>query len=199
MRKSPIQARAKVTEEKLLNSFEFLVERDGYNNTTIQEVAERSGFSKSAFIKRFGSKEGALIVIFERYCEDVMFRMRAIRSNLDNYSSLHDVLRFFSVSFEEVLNQHRAANRAMYEKFLEEAQTHDLTKNIFKDSVLTMKAIQVHFLGEERASDDNAWSATQLLITVVYNYFLNAMPGLPRCREDRHSLIASWLEGTLKR
>ena len=76
---------------------------------------------------------------------------------------------------------------------------HELTKKIFKVAVALMRALQVRFLDVSHYTDAGAWNATQILVTVSYNYLLRAMPALPEDHGKRHKLIADLLEVALKR
>lgn len=92
-----------------------------------------------------------------------------------------------------------SSNRAMNEHFQKRLEIHDLTKEIFKQAVELMKAIQTQFLEEGSYTDAGAWYAAQLLVTIDYNYLLKAMPAFPKDRETRHRLLADLLEVALKK
>ena len=64
------QSRSKLTERKFLRAFDELLRLHGFSQTTVDDVAELSGQTRSSFLKRFGSKQGALEVLFEKYCDD---------------------------------------------------------------------------------------------------------------------------------
>lgn len=83
--------------------------------------------------------------------------------------------------------------------FQQSLEAHDLTKKIFKECVDLMKALQARFLVAGSYTDAGAWYATQLLVTIDFNYLLRAMPALPEDHSERHELIADLLELALKR
>ena len=62
-----------------------------------------------------------------------------------------------------------------------------------------MQAVQAQFLEDESYTDAGAWYATQLLVTIDYNYLLRAMPALPEDHSTRHNLVAELLEVALKK
>ena len=62
-----------------------------------------------------------------------------------------------------------------------------------------MKHIQKKFLDEGTYTDQGAWAGAQTLVTVNYNYVLEAMPAFPVGYSERHHLIADLLETTLRR
>lgn len=69
MRILPKQARSTTTEKKFLEAFARLLETQSFNKTTVDQIALAAGLHRSAFLKRFGSKKGALIALWEEYCK----------------------------------------------------------------------------------------------------------------------------------
>ena len=193
------QSRSKLTERKFLRAFDELLRLHGFSQTTVDDVAELSGQTRSSFLKRFGSKQGALEVLFEKYCADASATMRDIISELPNATGLHPVLMSASQRYEALLQTHKASNRAMHEHFMKDLEVHDLTKAIFRQSVEMMGHIQHKFFEQGTYTDKGTWSAAQILVTVNYNYVLAAMPALPADYSERHHLIADLLETALKR
>lgn len=195
----PVQSRARTTERKLLAALDELLRVNGYINTTIDEVAERAGLTRASFLKRFGSKEQAVILLFSKYCHQVSGMMQSMQYNLSDYPNLHFTLREMSQQFEAVLQMHMSSNRAMHEHFQQRLEVHDLTKQIFKRCVELMRAVQAQFLEEGSYTDAGAWYATQLLVTIDYNYLLRAMPAFPEDHGARHNLLADLLEVALNK
>lgn len=196
---APTQSRSRTTELKFLAALDDLLRENGYSNTTIHDLAGKAGLTKAAFLKRFGSKEQAVIVLFSKYCDQVSGLMRSLLNQLTDFPTLHFTLREISQQFEAVLQIHMSSNRAMHEHFQQHLEVHDLTKEIFKQCVELMKAVQAQFLEEESYTDAGAWYATQLLVTIDYNYLLRAMPALPEDHSKRHNLVAELLELALKK
>ena len=195
----PTQSRSRTTERKLLVAFDELLRVNGYSTTTIDEVAKLAGLTRASFLKRFGSKEQALILLFSKYCDHVSATIQSLHNHLSDYPNLHSTLREASQQFEAVLQVHLSANRAMHEHFQQRLEVHDLTKKIFKQSVELMKAIQARFLAEESYTENGSWFAAQLLVTIDYNYLLKAMPAFPKDHDVRHNLLADLLEVALKK
>lgn len=195
----PTQPRAIDTERKFLSALNDLLGIHGYTNTTIDDVADLAGLTKAAFLKRFGSKEQAVIVLFSKYCDQVSDLMQSLHSQLSEYQNLHFTLCEMSKQFEAVLQRHISSNRAMHEHFQQRLEVHDLTKQIFKQCVGLMKDVQVRFLEEGSYTDSGAWYASQLLVTIDYNYLLRAMPAMPEDHDARHNLVADILKVALKK
>ena len=198
-RSEPTQTRSKLTERKFLRAFDELLRLHGFAGTTIDDVAALSGLTRSSFLKRFGSKQGALEALFEKYCDAASATMRDVVMELDNSAKLHPVLVSTSQRYEALMQIHKASNRAMHEHFLQDLTVHDLTKRIFRECVQMMEQIQRKFLQEGTCSSNGAWAAAQLLVTLNYNHVLEAMPAFPQDYSQRHHLIADLLEATLKR
>ena len=195
----PTQSRSRTTERKFLAAFNELLRVNGYSKTTIDEVAKLAGLTRASFLKRFGSKEQALILLFSKYCDHVSATMQSLHNHLSDYPNLHFTLRETSQQFEAVLRVHLSANRAMHEHFQQRLEVHDLTKQIFKRCVELMRAVQAQFLEEGSYTDAGAWYATQLLVTIDYNYLLRAMPAFPEDHGARHNLLADLLEVALNK
>lgn len=198
MYKKPKQTRAVITEQKFLDALSSLLSEKSLNKLTIEEISERATLHRGAFLKRFGSKRQALLVLFERYCFDASACMSSIQENLQQYSNALDVCNDMSKQLEHIQKMHFASNRAMHEIFLDKLEIDEQTKQIFKQLVKLMKNIQKKFLSNSTASDLGAYSAAQILVTTNYNYVLLAMPGLPRAPEIRHDLIGKIVLTALK-
>jgi len=188
--KKPTQARAIATEQRFLNALDECLREKSFDATSIIDIAERAGLHRSAFLNRFGDKQQALLVLFERYCDLVFDVVETLRSNIDAYKTLDALCREMSSQLEQIQMAHFGANRAMQEYFYQKLETHDLVKRIFLDTVGLMKSAQHKFLDESQRTDERAFAATQLLVTLNFTYVMRGMPGLPKGSEDRHALIS---------
>lgn len=195
----PVQKRARKTEALFLKALEQQLSEKGYTNTTIDNVALQCGLTRAAFLKRFGSKERAVLVLFEAYCDEASETIARIQADLGTDTRLRDVLRNISGEFEGLLTKHLAVNRAMHEHFLQNLKVHNLTKRIFTECVVMMEKIQQMYCKGVACSSQGSWAAAQLLVTIDYNYVLSAMPALPADSEQRHELIADILQVALNR
>lgn len=195
----PTQPRAAETERRFLDSFQTVMGLKGFAQTSIEEVADHAGLNRSAFLKRFGSKEQALFALYGRYCQKASELMREIRTRDVGTLSTDDVLMAMTVRFDALLREHFAANRAMHEHFMANLQVHQATQQIFRECVALMEAVQKAGLEEGTYTKTGAFSAAQLLVTIDYNYVLMAMPGLPRDAGERHRLVVDLLKVALNR
>lgn len=57
------------TREQLLEAARVAVARNGYDGTSIADIAEAAGFSKGAFFSNFDSKEALLLELLRRHKE----------------------------------------------------------------------------------------------------------------------------------
>jgi AcrR family transcriptional regulator len=189
--KPPQQPRAEQSETRFLNAFNEILKTKGYNATTIQEIAQHAGLHKGAFLKRFGTKRAALIELYERYCLVASETIAQGHAQIGQKTLLHDLCFGLSQSLENIQRAHFSANRAMHEFFMEELQVAPQTKRIFKETVALMQAIQAHYLADQACTASGAYAAAQLLVTLNYNYVMQAMPAFPQEPNARHSLIAN--------
>lgn len=190
MYKKPTQPRAIETQQRFLNALEECLREKSFEATSIVEIAQRAGLHRSAFLNRFGDKQQALIVLFERYCDLVFDVVETLRSNLETYKTLDALCYEMSSQLERIQMAHFGANRAMQEYFYQKLETHDLVKSIFLETVGLMKSAQHKFLDESTITDQGAFAATQLLVTINFHYVMRGMPGLPKTGEERHALIS---------
>lgn len=195
----PKQQRGKLTERKFLVALEELLRLNGFANTTIDDIARRAKLNRAAFLARFGTKEVAMLLLFEEYCAQAMRTMNEVVETLDEHSTAHKALYGASIRYEALLQMHLGSNRAMHEHFLETLEVHEFTRKIFQRCVEMMGAIQTHFFPDQNYTTVGAMAAAQYLVTTDYNYVLRAMPALPKDQSERHHLIADVLEVCLKR
>lgn len=187
------QSRSKVKEQAFLQALDRVLVRKSFRCVSVDEIAQEAGLTKGAFLKRFGTKRQALYVLFEQYCDKTTAEMNRIVGDLPNALDLHDVLLDMSQTLERLISADYSANRAMHEDFQEYLDEHPLTRRIFLECVEMMRHTQQRFIKAGTCTDTGAFSAAQLLITINFNYVLNAMPGLPRSSAERHRMIAQML------
>jgi AcrR family transcriptional regulator len=188
--KKPTQVRAIETEQRFLNALDKCLREKSLDATSISDIAERAGLHRSAFLNRFGDKQQALLVLFERYTHLVYAVVDKLRSNLGSYETLGALCCDMSRQLEQIQIAHFGANRAMQEYFYQGLETHELVKKIFLATVELMRIAQHKFLDESMRSEHRAFAATQLLVTLNFNYVMRGMPGLPSNSELRHALIS---------
>lgn len=188
---APKQLRALESENRFLNAFDEILTQKSFGKTTIEHIASHAGLQKGAFLKRFGSKHGALIALFERYCAAALGAISDSHLRISQHTLLHDLCFELSETLEKLQRSHFSANRAMQEYFMEELEVSPQTKGIFKALVGLMQRIQSHYLADQPCSRAGAYAAAQLMVTLNYNYVLQAMPAFPADHKARHDLIAN--------
>lgn len=196
--RQPTQDRALQTERNLLAALDDLLREKSFEETSIAEIAKRAGSTKSAFLKRFGTKEQSLFVLFSFYASEASELMETFVQGLDADASLEDIFFDMSSRFDQLLNKHFSANRAMNEYFKRELESHDLTKKIFGECIQMMMHIQRQCL-QGGYTDAGAYSAAQLLVSIDFHHAMRAMPALPADPVQRHRLIAEILALTIKK
>lgn len=195
---TPKQSRAVQAERQLLDALATTLVSQSYTSLSIESVAERACVSKSTFLKRFGSKKYALLRLFEQYCYDAMQTMDNLSSTISSKESAVSAVLEFSESLEQLQTKHFASNRAMHELFLENLEVDERTQKIFLKLVNLMREVQAHHLDRHLCTDTGAFSAAQLLVTINYNFVLQAMPALPRDHDLRHRMISKIVVAALE-
>jgi len=109
------------TREHLLEAARVAVARNGYDGTSIADIAEAAGFSKGAFFSNYESKEALLLELLRRHKEqdiatlgrilEVAEQGKDTASALDRYlGDLGDDTNWFRLDIE--LQLHAARNPA---------------------------------------------------------------------------------------
>lgn len=213
----PIQARAAETERRFLLALETLLAERSFAQLSVEDIAVQARLTRSAFLKRFGSKQQALLVLFQRYCDDCAATLDDLGRQLPVAPGAasaaaaagaggaagggHGLEAFcarVSARLEALIVRHFPANRAMHELFMEDLQVAQPTKTVFRQTVGFMRAVQHSHLGSVPRSEWSAYAAAQLLVTLNYNHVLRAMPAFPVEPEVRHRLIGVLLATTLR-
>ena len=186
---TPLQDRAKFTEQRFLDALNHLLKERSLGHLTVENIADQAGLTRSAFLKRFGSKKQALFVLWARYCNRASEEMQRVASLLPTFNSLIEACEYMSQQLEAIQMADFSANRAMHEDFQENLRVDPQTKKIFLECVELLKKAQMQFLHDSAMTEEGVFAAAQLLVTINYNYVLKAMPGLPDDPHLRHKMI----------
>lgn len=189
--RKPLQPRAIRSEGRFLDALNELLEHKSLGQLTIDEIAERAFLTRSAFLKRFGSKKQALLILYERYCEKAFAAIAQLEQALPNFASAEEACCQASRHTEALQAQDFPVNRAMHELFQEDLEVDPRTKALFLAGVGLMRQIQQRWMKDQPVSDAGAFAAAQLLLTIDFNYVLRAMPALPDDEQLRHRLIGN--------
>ena len=199
MYKIPLQARAIETETRFLDALNILLKNKCLTQLSIDEIAETAGLERGAFLKRFGSKKQALLILWGRYSLRAFATAERCKRELPTFTNAIEACAYISKQIEKTQTSDFSVNRAMHEDFLEKLNVNSETKKIFMSCVNVMRLVQRRFLEAKSFSDQGAFAAAQLIITINYNYVLRAMPGLTVDDDDRHRLIGEIIAMSLKR
>ena len=197
--KKPQQARAIENEQKFLISMNELLRERSFTKLSIDDIAKHAQLERGVFLKRFGSKKQALLLLWQKYCDACAIAINEFISSLPNSSeSLEETCTHISQKLENLQHEHFSANRAINEHFMEDLKVAEPTKLAFMQSVNLMQHMQKKYLQGTGASDVGAFSAAQISLTINYNYTIRAMPALPKDPKTRHCLIGSFIATALK-
>ena len=117
--KAPLQNRALSTEQRFLDAMGTLLEHKSLGLLTIDEIASEAGLTRSAFFKRFGSKNQALLVLYSRYCDKVLIAISEVAKDMLSFENAFEACYRVSMDAEQLQASDFAANRAMHELFME--------------------------------------------------------------------------------
>lgn len=192
----PARRRHAIENEQLvLASFLEELDKNGYLKTNLERVGEKSGITRPGIIRRFGSKQGVLNVLYHRYCQECVEKIETFSKNVHAFVNLDEFLINLYVATEKMHSENRAINLAMSQIFYSELVVHDGTKAVFKSflDLFDKASKRAWYVGSKPAN----FAATQLLITTSLNYSLGAMDGLPIDQAARSRLVAKMMAEAL--
>ncbi|MCH8804765.1 MAG: TetR/AcrR family transcriptional regulator [Planctomycetes bacterium] len=94
--RQPQQTRSRQTLERILDGTEQLLRKKPFEEITVAEIVRAAGSSVGSFYARFGSKEGLLPLLYQRYDREVQRRVdRWFRRSDYSELSLAELVRRF--------------------------------------------------------------------------------------------------------
>lgn len=191
----PKQDRSRQSTDAFLDALEACLNSTGMTRTTIEQVAERAQLGRAAFLRRFGSKREAVLVLYDRYADQCETELDRFGMGIGSYMTAEAFLTDLYAGTEQMQLAHFGLNLAMNQDFAEELETAAGTKRVFHGFLAIMEKLQDRFLPPEAKSVEGRFAASQLIITISLNYTLRATPGLPRDAGRRHALMGqiAWL------
>jgi AcrR family transcriptional regulator len=108
----PRQRRSRESYERALQAARQLLEENGFEGFTVQEVAARSGVSVGAIYERFGSKESLLRVVHAAVMDSLARDNAAIEAAAVNGSDPAAAIAQAVAGVARVATDHRAILRA---------------------------------------------------------------------------------------
>jgi AcrR family transcriptional regulator len=110
--KPPKQRRSRESYERVLVAAHTLLEENGFEGFTAQEVASRSGVSIGAIYERFGNKETLLRAVHARLMESMSEAGEAAGVPVANADGAAAVIAALVTGMARVMNENRKALRA---------------------------------------------------------------------------------------
>lgn len=108
----PKQRRSRESYERVLDAAHALLEENGFEGLTVQEVAARSGVSVGAIYERFGNKETLLRAVHARLMESMSEAHEAIGVPPANVDGAAAAIAVVVAGMARVMNDNRKALRA---------------------------------------------------------------------------------------
>jgi len=81
-----------LTRAKLLASAREVVAREGYENASVDRIAEEAGFSKGAFYSNFGSKEEIILELLESHSMQDLSEIRGLVGDVTAPEQLIEII-----------------------------------------------------------------------------------------------------------
>ena len=188
---SSLQERAVVTRKALREAFIECLERNGYLDTSIKDIADAANSSLGAFQRHFGTKKGALLQFWEDYCTEANGEIDAIRGQFIRASSFETEEFLFCLSQKTAKLQeaNTGLNQAMNVHFVKDRNLHHKTIEVMENMVGTIFEV-LSTKADVKVSPGAARFAAQIIITLNLNYTLGGARLLPTNAEARHRGIA---------
>jgi AcrR family transcriptional regulator len=108
----PKQRRSRESYERVLDAAHALLEENGFDGFTAQEVAARSGVSIGAIYERFGNKESLLRAVHERLMDSMSAAGEAIDDPAGADDGPAEAIAAAVAAMAHLMNDNRKALRA---------------------------------------------------------------------------------------
>ena len=108
----PRQRRSRESSERVLDSARQLLEENGFEGFTVQEVAARSGVSVGAIYERFGSKESLLRVVHGRVMDALEADAGEIAASREAPADPGPAIAAAVADYARIADRHRRILRA---------------------------------------------------------------------------------------
>lgn len=189
----PVQERAMKSERRFIESSKKLFAKFGVAATSIDDIASDAGLHRGAFLKRFGSKDGAKHLIVEDYCKVAVNAIAAFRCELQvgAYKNIEAAMFAISNRLEAVHREQFAASRAMFEDYACGLELHIKTRDIFRALTVLVEDTDRYFNANDERGKRRYYACAQLMVFLNLEYVLSAKPAMPKDEVARHRLIAS--------
>ncbi len=207
-RKKPHQQRARATVDAILEAAAQVFEREGYDGTTTDRIADRAGVSVGSLYQYFPSKDAILVMLAERHVERAVDRVRRLVGDAGGFEALahvevEDVLRAL---IGEVAAMHRDQPRLHRILFVESpipeehhARIEDLEHGLVEMAAMLLRA---HPRVTSPDPDLSAWMLVHAVHGLVHDFVVHP-PRADRSEaafvDDLVRMLAGYLCGPAER
>jgi AcrR family transcriptional regulator len=108
----PKQRRSRESYERVLDAAYRLLEENGFEGATVQEVATRSGVSVGAIYERFGNKETLLRAVHARLMDEMTPSLEGLEEAGLEFEDAHEAIGAAVAAVARSMSGHRKALRA---------------------------------------------------------------------------------------
>ncbi len=102
VRKKPMQKRSLETRKKLIESGFHIIAKNGYHNTTMDEIAKEAGLSTGIAYRYFKNKKDLLLIIIEYYFSNIQVFSNTDHKKISEFKSVEDAISYVLNKFYEI-------------------------------------------------------------------------------------------------
>lgn len=163
----PTQKRAKEKREKIiLKGFELMC-KNGFYNTTTQDIAKYSGVSTGIIYQYFNDKKEIFIEGIKNYSNHIMFPVLEILENTQ--IEIHDLHELLNNLLEKFVSLHSISKKEHEEMIAMSHLDEDIAKIFSQKDLETTERI-IDILKQNQIEIKNAYEKIHLVIGLIENY-----------------------------
>lgn len=155
----------------IVNASRKLFQMNGYEKTTMEEIAREVPMSKATLYREFSNKEEIVLTICENHCNNLITELQLIAEEREksNLQTLKKLLFVFASSVYEESNSVRTPEVLMY--------VHNKIKTRFADKFSEIKQVIQSVLdraienGELNPGDTKCKDLCEVIVTMLTAYF----------------------------
>ncbi len=181
-------------KEFIIKNFMNLVKKKGINGVTLNEVAEKSGFSKSAFYYYFKSKEDLIVSGFDSFNKKLKKKFISLLENVTSaeetieiYVNFH--IRLHSGEYEEFRHMTEMSNEAFYE-----IQSYIFNSPKIAKKILEHRDTELNWINKVIADylNESPEDERTKKITLVFSAFLHSFIHLSKQISEQRNTLSSY-------
>ncbi|MBF0281568.1 MAG: TetR/AcrR family transcriptional regulator [Zetaproteobacteria bacterium] len=129
------------SEQNILNAAEALFSNQGFDATSIKQIADQAGLSKSSIFHYFSNKDALYLAVIKRSCQGIQAMLNTLSqsANLDTISKL---ILYCAHDLQEMMNHADVVRLTLRElTYGREAHAQQLAQEAFSEQFLHLRAL----------------------------------------------------------